>query len=199
MMDDSRVHPLLRALWRPRLLEAIEWIALTVAEQNEAGRRVLSAEGQGMIEIAGVRLKGRYDRIDRLPDGGLAIIDYKTGKAPSAAAVREGYSQQLGLLGVIAERGEFGEVSGTATAFEYWSLTRKGEAFGTLQSPVDPNGARDRIVTAEFTAIAARNFAAAAGRWLTGDEPFTAKLHPDHAPYGEYDQLMRLDEWYGRE
>jgi ATP-dependent helicase/nuclease subunit B len=35
--------------------------------------------------------------------------------------------------------------------------------------------------------------------WLTGSAPFTAKLHPDFAPYAEYDQLMRRDEWYGRE
>jgi ATP-dependent helicase/nuclease subunit B len=24
-------------------------------------------------------------------------------------------------------------------------------------------------------------------------------LHPEYAPYGDYDQLMRRDEWYGRE
>ena len=136
---------------------------------------------------------------DRVEHGGLAIIDYKTGKAPSAAAVREGYSQQLGLLGVIAEEGGFGGVEGTATGFEYWSLTKKGDGFGNLVSPVDPNGARDRIRTDEFTAVARRNFAAAAGKWLTGTEPFTAKLHPEYAPYGDYDQLMRLEEWYGRE
>ena len=35
-------------------------------------------------------------------------------------------------------------------------------------------------------------------RWLTGSEPFTAKLNPAYAPYGDYDQLMRLEEWYGR-
>ena len=36
------------------------------------------------------------------------------------------------------------------------------------------------------------------GEWLTGSEPFTAKLNPAYAPYGDYDQLMRLEEWYGR-
>ena len=36
-----------------------------------------------------------------------------------------------------------------------------------------------------------------AARWLTGEEPFEAKLHPDLA-YGEFDQLMRLEEWQGR-
>ena len=44
-----------------------------------------------------------------------------------------------------------------------------------------------------------RNFLEAAAKWLTGDEPFTAKLNPAYAPYGDYDQLMRLEEWYGRE
>jgi ATP-dependent helicase/nuclease subunit B len=37
-----------------------------------------------------------------------------------------------------------------------------------------------------------------ARKWLTGSESFTAKLNPAYAPYGDYDQLMRLEEWYGR-
>jgi ATP-dependent helicase/nuclease subunit B len=55
------------------------------------------------------------------------------------------------------------------------------------------------VPTGEFTTVAAAQFVAAAAKWLTGDEPFTAKLVPEHAPYTEYDQLMRRDEWYGRE
>jgi ATP-dependent helicase/nuclease subunit B len=51
----------------------------------------------------------------------------------------------------------------------------------------------------DFVAGAAANFADAAGLWLTGNEPFKAKLHPEYAPYGDYDHLMRLGEWYGRE
>ena len=50
----------------------------------------------------------------------------------------------------------------------------------------------------EFLDHAYRNFAEAARKWLTGREPFTAKLNPAYAPYGDYDQLMRLEEWYGR-
>jgi ATP-dependent helicase/nuclease subunit B len=55
------------------------------------------------------------------------------------------------------------------------------------------------IPTAEFTATAAHNFTEVAGTWLTGGAAFTAKLVPEYAPYAEYDQLMRRDEWYGRE
>ena len=205
MLGDAATHPMLRALWRPRLMEAVDWIAARVAEQAATGRVVASAEGKGRIDIAGVTLSGRYDRIDQLPDGSIAIIDYKTGKPPSAKAVREGFSMQLGLLGAIAERGGFEQLRGVeqlrgkAAAFEYWSLAKKKDQFGYVETPVDPEGKRDRIVTADFTTIAAARFVEAAGKWLTGSEPFTAKLVPEYAPYADYDQLMRRDEWYGRD
>ena len=33
--------------------------------------------------------------------------------------------------------------------------------------------------------------------YLTGEAPFTARLNPDYAGFTDYDQLMRLEEWYG--
>lgn len=50
----------------------------------------------------------------------------------------------------------------------------------------------------EFLAHAQDHFARAANFYLTGNAGFTAKLHPAYAPFGDYDQLMRLEEWYGR-
>ena len=197
LLRESAAHPLMRALWQPRLLEAIGWIAEEVARNAEAGRRPIAAEVKGSCDIGGIELYGEADRIDRLPGGGLAIVDYKTGTPPGPKAVAEGYSMQLGLLGLIAERGGFPDVEGLPAAFEYWSLARAPSGrLGYCRSPV---GGRTGLDPADFTTAAARNFIAAAARWLTGDEPFTAKLHPEHAPYGDYDQLMRLDEWYGRE
>ena len=199
MLGDASTHPLLRALWRPRLMAGIDWIAAHLADRTAAGLAVLSAEGKGAVPVAGVTLSGRFDRVDRLPDGTLGIVDYKTGKPPSTRAVREGFSLQLGMLGWIAEQGGFDGVRGTAGAFEYWSLGRSKDGFGYVASPVDPEGKKDRIVTADFTRMAHASFVEAAGLWLTGTEPFTAKLVPEYAPYAEYDQLMRRDEWYGRD
>jgi ATP-dependent helicase/nuclease subunit B len=196
LLADAGVHPLMRALWQPRLMEAIDFIADRVAADRAEGRRPLAAEVKGEIEIAGVKLRGIADRIDRLADGGLAIVDYKTGQAPSAKAVAAGFALQLGLIGLIAERGGFAGVEGAAACFEYWSLARKAGKLGYVASPA---GGRGGIDPAGFTALAAANFAEAAARWLTGTEPFTARLNPEYAPYGDYDQLMRLDEWYGRE
>jgi ATP-dependent helicase/nuclease subunit B len=197
LLRDDSAHPLMRALWQPRLLEAIDWIAATMAANRDKGRRPLAAEAKGARTIAGISLYGEADRIDRMADSSLAIVDYKTGVPPSAKAVAEGYSLQLGLLGLIAEQGGFEEIEGVPACFEYWSLAR--DRSGTLGYVKSPVGGRSGLDSADFTRLAARHFIAAAEKWLTGDAPFTAKLHPEYAPYAEYDQLMRLDEWYGRE
>lgn len=195
LIGDAATHPMIRALWGPRLIEAIDWIAGEVGAQ--AGERViLDVERYGKIVLAGVELSGRFDRIDRAAGGGLIVVDYKTGQPPSTNAVRAGFSLQLGLLGLMAERGAFDGIAGRATGFEYWSLARRGDAFGFVASPC---AGRNGIPPEDFAATAAANFAAAAASWLTGDAPFTAKLNPDYANYADYDQLMRRDEWYGRE
>jgi ATP-dependent helicase/nuclease subunit B len=136
---------------------------------------------------------GKADRIDVMADRGLAIVDYKTGKAPAQRAVDAGFALQLGLLGLIARAGGFPDVAGEPQAHEYWSLTKDRDRFGKRVCPDKKIGAAD------FLAHAEAHFRAAAADYLTGDKPFTAKLNPAYAPYGDYDQLMRLEEWYGRE
>lgn len=201
MFDQPQVHPLLRALWQPRLIEAIRWIAAEVARDKAEGRTILAVEREGRADIADVTLMGKADRIDRLPDGTLGIIDYKTGKPPSAKQVSAGFALQLGLLGVIAECGGFDGIGGKTTAggFEYWSLAKKADQFGYRESPVDPMGKREKIVTTSFTAHAHEQFSELAENFLRGTAPFRAEINPEVANYGDYDQLMRLEEWYGRD
>ena len=193
LIEGDNIHPMLRALWGPRLMEAIEWVARTMAEDRADGRTPLVAEEWGEADIAGVTLFGKVDRVDRLPDGRLAIVDYKSGKAPSAKAVSEGFALQLGLLALIAARGGFGPAKGESALHEYWSLAKDKDEFGKRSAP-------DKDIGAEaFVERALAQFTATAEKYLTSDEPFTAKLHPAYAPYGDYDQLMRLEEWYSRE
>ena len=198
LLAGEAIHPMLRALWQPRLLEAIDWIADLERTNQAIGRVPLAAEIEGETKIAGVILKGKVDRIDRLAEGSLAIVDYKTGKAPSPKAVKDGFALQLGLLGLIARAGGFatiagGTIAGEPAAHEYWSLAKDKDKFGKVYSPDAKLGAPAFLDHAEA------NFTVAAARWLTGDDAFTAKLNPAYAPYGDYDQLMRLEEWYGRD
>lgn len=192
LLAGEAIHPMLRALWSPRLLEAIDWIAEMERTNQSQGRKPLRAEIGGEAPIAGIRVHGRADRIDRLPDGGLAIVDYKTGKPPAKKAIAAGFALQLGLLGLIGRAGGFEQVTGEPEVFEYWSLIRDRGGFGKCVR------ADKDMQDGEFLDRAYRSFADAAAKWLSGTEPFTAKLNPAYAPYGDYDQLMRLEEWYGR-
>jgi ATP-dependent helicase/nuclease subunit B len=192
LLADEAIHPMLRALWAPRLLEAIDWIADLERTNQADGRRPLRAEIKGEAPLAGIVVHGRADRIDRLPDGGLAIVDYKSGKPPAKKAIEAGFALQLGLLGLIGRAGGFEGVTGEPEAFEYWSLIRDRGSFGKCVR------ADKDMEEGEFLDRAYSSFADAAAKWLTGTEAFTANLNPAYAPYGDYDQLMRLEEWYGR-
>ncbi len=197
-LSASALHPLIRALWLPRLLEGAKWIEAQVQDNKSEGRLPLAAEIGGSIEFAGVKLVGRADRIDRLANGSLAVIDYKTGEGPSFKQVKAGFAVQLGLIGLIAERGGFDGVEGQCRAFEYWSLARDrtGHQYGKLASPVsekDTDMGPDRFID-----FIASQFRQSADKWLTGNEPFTAKRRPEYT-WADYDQLMRLEEWQGRD
>jgi ATP-dependent helicase/nuclease subunit B len=198
VLDDMSAHPLTRALWRPRLIAALEWIEGEIAMLRSKGRSILVSEAKGDMLVKGVRIHGRADRIDRLPDGKLAVVDYKTGQPPSRAMVQEGFALQLGLIGMIAEKGGFEGVSGEAERFEYWSLGRSDKSetgFGYCQEPVLEGSRKTGIPRGDFLTETARYLVDAIDRWILGGEPFTARLNPDLGGYNDYDQLMRLDEW----
>lgn len=193
-------HPLTRALWRPRLLKALEWVIAQIA--NDPTRQPVAFEKKGEIDWGGVTIRGRLDRLDRLEDGTYAVVDYKTGRPPSGAQVEAGFALQLGTIGLMVERGGFEGIGGAATRFEYWSLgkSEKSETgFGYVTTPVREGTKRSGIPHEDFLPQAKHFLEDALAKWILGDEPFTARLNPNAATYATYDQLMRLDEWMGRE
>jgi ATP-dependent helicase/nuclease subunit B len=195
VLDEMSAHPLIRALWRPRLMAALDWIGEEVKKLGCEGRVVVGSEVRGEMIVKGVRVHGRADRIDRLPDGKLAVVDYKTGKPPSPGMVEAGFALQLGLVGMIAERGGFDGVAGIPERFEYWSLGKGKAGFGYVEEPILDGRRRSGIARGEFLTITAAYLDDAIDRWILGSDPFTARLNPDIGGYNDYDQLMRLDEW----
>ncbi len=193
-LDGGAVHPVVRALWLPRLIEACVWVEEQVAAHAAQGRMPIASEAEGAAHCDGIEIYGRVDRIDRGPDG-LTIVDYKTGKAPSLKQVNEGFAFQLGLLGFIADQGGFDGLTGCASGFEYWSFQREKQGFGKISSPAGTRA--NQIAPEDFVDAIVTQFRAAAAKWLVGEAPFIAKIHPDYA-YGDYDHLMRLEEWQGR-
>jgi len=200
LLAQEASDPLLRALWQPCIAAGLRWVAdETQRLMAEEGRAVAVAEQPGTVHIKGIAVRGRVDRIDRTADGDLVIIDYKTGTPPSTKQVNAGFALQLGLIGYMAEALAITGVSGTASHFEYWSLAKKKDVFGHIVVPTSTRAADNKPERADFVAFAVAQAEVAISKWILGNTPFTAKLHPEFALYGDYDQLMRLQEWNGRQ
>ena len=184
-------NPTVRHFWWPAFETISAWFV-----ETEARRRAdildSHAEIKGRIEVeapAGpVTFTARADRIDRLKDGGYAVLDYKTGKAPTKAAVAKRRRTQLLVESVIAARGGFdGLDSALVEAMEYWRLTGKsGEPAQRVEVRPDDWSADDDFgmltrLAAEFDAP---------------DTAYASRPDPAIGPaFPQYDHLARVDEW----
>ena len=56
---------------------AREWLAV---ESQRGEFAVVAREERRTLKVAGLAYNGRIDRMDKLPDGGSVLIDYKTGR-----------------------------------------------------------------------------------------------------------------------
>ena len=180
-------------------MAALELFQREIDAMVADGREVIASEASGTMTIGGITVRGRADRIDRLADKSLAIVDYKTGPAPEPKQVASGYALQLGLLGLIARDGGFatddGILSGEASRFEYWSLAKKDKEFGSVDQPMKTGNRKVGLEPAEFLPRHEDYLETAISTYLLGNAPFTAKENPDYPGYSDYDQLMRLQEW----
>jgi ATP-dependent helicase/nuclease subunit B len=106
--------PAFRALQWPRVLEGLKvFLDFDAKRRTLAGR--IFAECQGKLDIplsdgSMFVLTARADRIERLNEGGAAIIDYKTGKPPGVEEVKVGFAPQLTLEAAMLSRGAFAEI-----------------------------------------------------------------------------------------
>ena len=180
------------AFWWPRFERVARWFI-----EAEAARRAAIAQSQteivGRLELAGpagpFTLTAKADRIDRLHDGRLVVIDYKIGQLPGAAEVAQGYAPQLPLEALIAEAGGFAGVpAGHVAELAYWRLAG-GEPAGEIRYAGEEEPA---ALIAEAAAGLARLIA------LYDDPatPYASRPNPEAAPrFSDYDHLARIKEW----
>jgi ATP-dependent helicase/nuclease subunit B len=194
-LAEAGARPGLAAFWRPRL-DRIGGFAVTA----EAELRQVTTKSQ--VELAGkltllndrVTLTARADRIDALPDGSLAILDYKTGSVPNPKQVREGHKPQLVLEAAIVAQGGFSGIAGAVGRLDYWKLTG-GPTPGEITTVCD-----NAQEIADLAGAALEEVQALAERFLLGGAPFLAWPHPGREPAGDdYDHLSRRAEWAGAE
>jgi double-strand break repair protein AddB len=105
VLAEKVAWPLARTIWLSRIAKAAD--AFLRFSESTGGSPVLMEE-KGAVQLPGLdfTLTGKPDRIDRLDDGRLLLIDYKTGDPPSAKQ-QQHFDKQLLLLAAMAEGGAF--------------------------------------------------------------------------------------------
>ena len=179
------------AVWRPRFLGAAQWFISYERERRLANPRPW-LEVKGTLTITGSKggdftLSGRADRIDVLPGGKAAILDYKTGAIPSMPQVKRLIAPQLPLEAAMLASGGFPEI-GKQTAEEliYLKLAGGREAGKAMALP-DVDDLVARALAALKTLVA---------RYDDDARAYVSRVMPFHAePDGDYDHLARVREW----
>ena len=184
-------RPSIRAFWWPRFCRVAEWfIERERLRATFVRRRVSEAKGSAEIPIGGVpfTLYGTADRLDLLEDGGVEIIDYKTGAPPTDKEVAAGWAPQLPLEGVILSRDGFEGLEGMrAERLSYWRLTG-----GAVAGQVREVGGDIAALVAEVEG----RLVDLVTRFMDEDTPYLAKPDPHRAQApSDYDHLARLKAW----
>jgi ATP-dependent helicase/nuclease subunit B len=176
----------------PRFRRVAAWFVEHERAARAAGRRPARPEVKGRMTVSGPQgdfiVTAEADRIDRQGDGGLVLVDYKTGVVPSAKQVLAGYAPQLPLEGAILRAGGFGDSGGgDLAALEYWKLGG-GHPPAEIKPIKEPPGP-----------LADQALAGVKGLIEAFDNPATpyeARPHPGRAPkHSDYLHLARVKEW----
>ncbi len=187
--------PGVRAFWWPRFIRIAEWFVANERRRREAGYSIAGAEISGSMKIAAPGgpfiLTARADRIDRIgrvADGSLAIIDFKTGQAPSAPQVECGLAPQLSLEAALAEAGGFDGIE-AAPAGELTVIRLTGGALAGEEKTLN-------LDAREVAGTALAGLKKRIKQFDDPDTPYLSRPAPMFERYfGDYDHLARVREW----
>jgi probable DNA repair protein len=144
------------SLERQRLTALLrEWLSV---ERQRSAFQVEAREQAFAIELAGLPLRLRVDRIDQLPDGSRVIIDYKSGKCSVLDWMGDRPALPQLLLYAVAE-------PGTAAAVAFAQVTPRACGFVGLGRVAAAEGIRTDIQRAVDNRMAAQDWETLNASW----------------------------------
>ena len=187
--------PGVMAFWWPRFERIAAWFVGNEIAWREGAQPVASdVSGSLILQAPGgeFTLHAKADRIDRLKDGGLAIIDYKTGSIPTEPQVAAGRRPQLSLEALIAEAGGFENVAAESVLqLAYWRLAG-GEPAGEMKPLKQDAG--------DLAAEAGAGLLDLIAEFDDPDTPYHPLPRPEAMPsWNDYEHLERVQEWSSSE
>ncbi|MDQ0512402.1 double-strand break repair protein AddB [Ancylobacter amanitiformis] len=182
--------PAAHALWWARFERLVPRV-IAWEQARRPGTRRIFAEVYGRLELPGGRftLTGRADRIEQRRDGGLAIVDFKTGAVPTARQTKVHYSPQLPLEAAMAASGSFREVPAEeAAALIYVKLATAG---------LKETSAVDENDTAAGSAMATlERLGQLVAAFENPSRGYASLARPMfRGRFGDFDHLARVKEW----
>jgi ATP-dependent helicase/nuclease subunit B len=227
---DYADDPAIQLFWRARLRRIAAWVLSE--EQTLRPHRLpcgIEHKGQWTLSVLNrlYTLEARADRIDRMADGGVVVVDYKTGIPPSKTWVQDGRALQLPLLALMVRAGGFGEEltkslagGGRMEGLEYWHLKgsrdmgggrlvvagesagRKAEGGAVEKTEEEAGGqtGRGNALVALLTE-SERFLRNLLGTFANPEQPYPVWPLPWHVPtragFDDYAHLARQGEWGG--
>lgn len=187
----------IRAVWRNRFARFAPILARW-EEERAPGVERRFIEVRGKLDLpGGLGLRGSADRIDILADGSAALIDYKTGGAPSVKQARTLIDPQLALEAHVLIHGGFDAV-GRREPSELLYLRMTGrDDFADRIDRDKPGDKGEDHTAAGLAAKAAAELAALAEALKSGRRGFKSRVIAKSARdfAGDYDHLARVAEW----
>jgi ATP-dependent helicase/nuclease subunit B len=185
-----------RAFWWPRFQRVARWFVDFENERRDNLAR-LHAETFATLEIPlgdrTFKLNTRADRIEELNDGRYAILDYKTGRAPSAKQVKSGLSPQLTLEGAILRKGGFPGIEEGASIASYLYVELRGAEPAGEQKLID----MDKTTPDIEADTALRKLTEVLLKFEKLETAYLSRERPMFMGRGggDYDHLARVREW----
>lgn len=170
-----------------RLLPSAERYLAWLAERRQANATPL-IERCGRLELDGFLLTAKADRIELLPDGRAAIIDFKTGAAPGDKEVSTGLAPQLLLEAAMLAEGAFANApAAAADELIYWVFSGSGPKIRVVKLEAGVSEASSRALAALVGLVR---------RYTDERQPYLSKPRAKFAkPWADYDHLARRLEW----
>lgn len=182
--------------WVPRLMRLAEsYVSHEREWRNQA--RFMKAEAEGSITIkdglnSSFQLECRADRLDKVENGGIAIIDYKSGGTYSMTKMQSGELPQLPMEALILSKKGFADsgINETVTSnIGYWTLT--GGSTPVKITQIDDEDKLKTIIQGTEDGLLSLLQA-----FEKQETPYYALPRPDNAPrFNDYEYLERAKEW----
>lgn len=184
VLAEDAPWPAMRRIWLARIARVADWFVANEALRAERFRPS-AFEMQASLEFPDLEmtLRGKIDRIDMSPDGRIAIVDYKTGRPPTAKQ-QEHFDKQLLLEAMMAEAGAVEDLP--ATEVQEVVYIGLGVSPATEIIALEPGQVAQ--VREEFESLIAA--------YRNPDRGYTSRRAMEKVAYGgDFDQLARFGEW----